>query len=142
MSGFFSQIAGELEGSGAMQMAVPALLSLVMNRGPAEEGAAPASGLSGLLQQFQNAGLGQHVSSWVGSGENLPLTAQQVLGAIPPDQIDAWASKVGMSHEAVAGILAQVLPHAVDHATPDGQVPAAEAPAPDFAGLVGRLFGR
>lgn len=144
MSGFFSQIAGNLMGSGMAPSALPGLLSEIMNPAPGAASAdgTPAAGLPGLIQQFQSAGLGAHVQSWLGSGENLPLTAEHVLSAIPADQLDAWGAKVGMNHEQLAGVLAQVLPHAIDHATPDGTVPPDGSVVPDLTGVIGKLFGR
>lgn len=137
MSGFLSQIAGSLMSNPAVTAAVPGLLSQLL--GSAE--GSGAGGLPGIIAMFEQAGLGQQVQSWVGNGNNLAITAEHVIAAIPPDQLNAMADKVGLPHDQVAAVLAQVLPHAVDHATPDGQVPAAAAPAPDFGALLGKLFG-
>jgi uncharacterized protein YidB (DUF937 family) len=52
------------------------------------------------------------------------------------------AQKVGMQPEQVTTMLAQFLPHAIDHATPGGEVPEAGAAMPDLSGLMGRLLGR
>ena len=135
MSGFLSQMVGSLLGSGPAAAAAPALLQQLLGSGGG------AGGLAGVLAQFENAGMGDQVKSWVGSGDNLPLTAEHVLAAIPPEQLAALGEKVGLPHDQVAAVLAQVLPHAVDHATPDGAVPAEGAPAPDFAGLISKLLG-
>jgi uncharacterized protein YidB (DUF937 family) len=131
MSGFFSQIVGSVLGSGPAAAAAPALLQEVLGS---------SGGLSGLLSQFESAGMGEHVQSWVGPGANLPLTAEHVLAAIPPDQLAALGDKVGLPHDQVAALLAQVLPHAVDHATPDGTVPAEGTATPDFTTILGKLF--
>jgi len=137
MSGFFSQIAGSLLGNPAVTAAVPGLLGQLL--GSAE--GANAGGLPGIIAMFEQAGLGAQVQSWVGNGNNLAITAEHVIAAIPPEQLNALADKAGIPHEQVAEVLAQVLPHAVDHATPDGQVPTEAAAAPDFAGLVSKLLG-
>lgn len=125
MSGFFGQIGG-LIGSGAAT-ALPGLLTQILGTA---QGAA-GGGLPSLLQQFENAGLGEHVSSWLGSGENLPLTVEHVIAAIPPEQLEGWAAHLGISTEELAPVLAQILPHGVDQATPDGTVPNGTAPDED-----------
>jgi uncharacterized protein YidB (DUF937 family) len=137
MSGFFGQITGMLSGSGVLSM-VPGLLTQVLGTA---QGAA-GGGLPALLQQFENAGLGEQVKSWLGSGENLPLSAEQVLSAIPPEQLEAWAAKTGLPPEQVAAILAHVLPHAVDHATSNGELPPENGELPDMTTVIGRLFSR
>lgn len=123
MSGFFGQIGG-LMGSGAIA-ALPGLLTQIVGTA---QGAA-GGGLPSLLQQFENAGLGEHVSSWLGSGDNLPLTVEHVVAAIPAEQLEGWASHLGISTEELAPVLAQFLPHAIDQATPEETVPASEPPA-------------
>jgi uncharacterized protein YidB (DUF937 family) len=138
MSGFLSQIVGGLMGGGGggLAQALPGLLTQLVGNA---QGAA-GGGLPALLAQFENAGLGPQVASWVGPGENLPITAEHILQAIPPETLDSWAAKVGVSHDQLATVLAQVLPHAVDHATPEGAVPPEGTPAPDLAGLLGRFL--
>ena len=136
MSGFFSQIVGTLAGSGGIVAALPGMLTQLLG---SAQGAA-GGGLPTLLAQLENAGLGQQVASWVGGGENLPISAEHIMAAIPPEQLDEWAAKVGVSHEQLATVLAEVLPHAIDHATPNGELPVPGAPAPDLTSLLGRFF--
>ena len=139
MSGFLGQMLGG-QGLGALAGAVGGTAGvggLLQQLIGGAEGAG-AGGLPGLLAQFESAGLGTQVQSWLGSGENLPLTVEHVVAAIPPQQLAALASQVGLPGDQVASVLAQVLPHAIDHATPNGEVPA----APDFGRLLGGLFGR
>ncbi len=136
MSGFLGQMLGGLLGGGGTIATVGSLLTPVL--GTAE--GATGGGLPALLAQFENAGLGEHVKSWLGSGENLPLTAEHVVAAIPPEQLTAWAEKIGVPADQVPGLLASVLPHAVDHATADGTVPEPGTPVPDMSTLLGKLL--
>jgi uncharacterized protein YidB (DUF937 family) len=140
MSGFFSQMASSLLGNGAVTSVLPGLLGQLLGTAEGSTGGA----LPVILAQLENAGLGEQVKSWLGPDSNLPITAEHILAAIPPEQLNAMADKLGLPHAEVAAILAEVLPHAVDHATPDGQVPAEGAPAPavDYAGLIGSIFKR
>lgn len=82
-----------------------------------------AGGLGGLLAMAQQAGLGNVVASWIGTGQNLPISADQLQSLLGSDQVAAIAQKLGLSPDVASQMLSQVLPHAVDHLTPDGQVP-------------------
>ncbi len=81
-------------------------------------------GLSGLVQQFHDKGLGSLVSSWVGTGQNLPISADQLQHVLGSDQIKELAAKAGISPETASSHLSQLLPMLIDHLTPNGQVAA------------------
>lgn len=80
-------------------------------------------GMSGLMQQFEQSGMGAHVASWVGDGQNLPISAEQVQAALGSPVIASIAQRFGVDPAMAANLLAQHLPDAVDQATPDGTVP-------------------
>ena len=80
-------------------------------------------GLSGLIQSFNSKGLGDIVSSWVGTGENLPISGQQIQEVLGSGQLQQMAEKLGTSREEVSGGLASLLPQIIDRLTPDGSVP-------------------
>jgi uncharacterized protein YidB (DUF937 family) len=86
-------------------------------------------GLAGLVQQFKSAGLGQLVSSWVGTGANLPATARQIEQGLGADRIKQLAARVGLDPTVVSQKLSTVLPALIDHLTPNGQLPAQAPPA-------------
>ena len=75
------------------------------------------------MQQFHDKGLGSLVSSWVSTGQNLPISADQIQHALGSDQVKELAAKAGISPEAASSHLAQLLPMLVDKLTPNGQVP-------------------
>jgi uncharacterized protein YidB (DUF937 family) len=79
-------------------------------------------GLSGLVQQFQQKGLGDVVSSWVSTGQNLPITADQISHVLGSQQVKDLAAKVGISPEQASSQLSALLPTIVDKLTPNGQV--------------------
>ena len=81
-------------------------------------------GLSGLIAKFQQGGLGDAVASWVGTGKNLPITPDQLQSVLGNAQVQAIAQKFGLSTDDVAHALANLLPQAIDHLTPNGQVPS------------------
>lgn len=107
-----------------------------------------AGGLQGLLALLQQHGLGDAAQSWVGNGANQTVSGEQLgqalqnggLGTV----VQEMASKLGVDPNQVLGQLSHVLPHTVDHLTPDGQVPAqAQAGGFDLGaleGLAGKLF--
>jgi uncharacterized protein YidB (DUF937 family) len=141
MSGIFGSLLGGFGGTGvegALMASLPGILTQIVG---GAQGAA-GGGLPALLQQHEAAGLGAHAASWVGQGPNIPVTGEQLGTVFPPEQVASWAQQAGTSPEQLLAVLSQALPHAIDHATPGGEVPPAEAPLPEFAGLLGRLFGR
>ncbi|MFD1556110.1 YidB family protein [Paraburkholderia silviterrae] len=81
-------------------------------------------GLNGLIQKFQQGGLGDIAQSWVGNGENQAVSPDQLHNVLGSDVVSGLAQKVGMQPEQVSGLLAQVLPHVINAGTPNGEVPA------------------
>lgn len=82
-------------------------------------------GLSGLVETFQNKGFGDIVSSWVGTGQNMPVSAQQLQSVLGNEYVQQIAAKAGISPDNAGSVLAGLLPLIVDKLTPNGQLPAA-----------------
>ena len=80
-------------------------------------------GLGGLLDKLQKGGLNDVVNSWVGSGQNQPVSHNQLGPALGPDIIKALAQRSGLSEEEITKQLSQVLPGVVDKLTPSGRLP-------------------
>ena len=80
-------------------------------------------GLQGVINQFEQKGLGATVQSWVGTGPNQAITPDQVHQVLGPDLLQQLSAKSGLSVQDLASKLASVLPQAVDKMTPDGKVP-------------------
>ncbi|AIO42940.1 DUF937 domain-containing protein [Burkholderia sp. AU19243] len=81
-------------------------------------------GLNGLIEKFKAGGAGDIIGSWVGTGENQPISPDTLQNVLGSDVVGSLASKVGIDPAQASSILAQVLPHVVNHATPNGEVPA------------------
>ena len=77
-------------------------------------------GLDGLLAKLQQGGLGDIVKSWLGNGQNLPVSAEQLAGALGHPQIAAVARQFGLDPQQVSSQLAQQLPGLVDKLSPGG----------------------
>lgn len=80
-------------------------------------------GISGLMSQFQNAGLGHIAQSWVGGGQNMPVSPDQLQSVFGQGQVQQMASQAGMQPNDFLSQLSQHLPNAVDQMTPNGQMP-------------------
>lgn len=97
--------------------------------GIAQELLQRAGGVQGLVALLQQHGLGGAVQSWISSGANQPVSGDQLGQALQGEGMGGFiqeaASKLGVDPSTVLGGLSQMLPHVVDHLTPDGQVPAA-----------------
>ncbi len=92
-------------------------------------------GLSGILEKFNQGGLAEQAASWVGKGENMSVTADQIASVLGNSQIGEMAAKIGISPEMLRGQLAQHLPGVVDKLTPDGALPANESE------IIGKVLG-
>jgi uncharacterized protein YidB (DUF937 family) len=98
-------------------------------------------GLSGLIQKMTAGGLGEHVASWIGTGSNLPISADQLQAVLGSSFVQDIASKLGINVADVSSGLASLLPTVVDKLTPDGKLPenADGLLEQGLAGLMGML---
>ncbi len=83
---------------------------------------AQSGGLQGLASKFSQSGQGDAFSSWVGMGENRPVSSNQIQEALGSDQIRAIATKMGVDPNLASQFLAEYLPKIVDKLTPTGKV--------------------
>ena len=81
-------------------------------------------GLQGLLAKAQQAGYGEQVQSWIGTGQNMPIDAGALSQIFGHGQLGQIAQQLGVSRDEATGQLAQTLPQMVDEMTPQGQIPA------------------
>ena len=77
-------------------------------------------GLASLVEKFKEHGLSQVVHSWIGKGENLPISADMLHKVLSPETIEAIAQKAGIPAGQATALLAKILPSLVDKMTPDG----------------------
>jgi uncharacterized protein YidB (DUF937 family) len=122
--------AGVNAGSASGALVVTQIISLIQNH---------PGGLSGLLQSFQQGGLGHVFQSWVSSGQNLPVTPDQLQGTLGSDVIAKITQATGLSQAEVEQHLATLLPQVVDHLSPNGQLPQGEIGGA-LAGLAQRFL--
>jgi uncharacterized protein YidB (DUF937 family) len=88
---------------------------------------AQSGGLQGLASKFAQSGQGNAFQSWVGMGENQPISSNQIQNVLGSDQVKALAAKMGVDPAQASTFLAEYLPKIVDKLTPEGKVdPAAD----------------
>jgi uncharacterized protein YidB (DUF937 family) len=85
-----------------------------------------SGGMAGLVQSFQEKGFGGIISSWIGTGENLPISPEQIQEVLGNDMVQNLAAKFGIPTEELSGKLAEFLPSAIDKITPNGTLPEEE----------------
>ena len=117
MGAFDNLISGMVKGVlGQVDMAaVPAVLSQILAK-------TDLGNVGGLLAKLQDGGLGNQVSSWLGNGTNLPLSADQLRTALGNEQLQQVARSAGLPIDNLLGLLSQHLPAAVDAMSPDGSL--------------------
>jgi uncharacterized protein YidB (DUF937 family) len=81
-------------------------------------------GLQGLLSKFRQGGLGQQADSWVSTGQNMNISANDLQQIFGSSTLRDLASQLGMPEEQAGSTMAQVLPELINQLTPQGQVPA------------------
>ena len=135
LDGLAGQVLGSMLGGGQQQAGGNQLIEIVLNLIKNQPG-----GLGGLLQQFQNAGLGGAAASWVGSGPNEPVSGQDMSSALGDDFIGNISNQLGVQKEESAGSLAALLPELIDQLTPQGNVPDRDAMSGSLIDLAGKLL--
>ena len=104
--------SGKTEGSGGAAQLIGVLGGLLAQSG----------GLQGLANKFAQSGQANAFQSWVGMGENQPVSDGQVQTALGSDQISAIASRMGVDPKMASTFLAEYLPKIVDKLTPAGKI--------------------
>jgi uncharacterized protein YidB (DUF937 family) len=114
--GLFDSILGAASGEGGASSQENPLMGIVGGL------LAQSGGLQGLASKFSQSGQGNAFQSWVGMGENQPVSSGQVQNALGSEQINAIASRVGVDPAMASTFLAEYLPKIVDKLTPAGKI--------------------
>ena len=132
-SGGLGDLIGQLAGNPQLMQVATSLLS---NDGS-------VGGLEGLIAKFQQAGLGDVMASWVGTGRNQAISGDQLGQVLGNDTLSGLARQLGVNSGDLAGQLSSVLPGLVDQLTPNGHAPAGGlGNAGDLMGALSSLLGR
>ncbi|MFT3954011.1 MAG: YidB family protein [Piscinibacter sp.] len=126
-------------GDGGGQAALlQAVLAMLAGQGGAQGGG--LGNLGDLVSRFQQGGLGDVVGSWVGTGQNLPVSPDQLGSVLGDDVLGQLSRSTGMDSGDLLGPLSQILPQVVDRLTPDGQLP--QSGGLDVGAVLGQLLRR
>ncbi len=145
MAGLEDLLGGILKGSSGGQphstqaSGIPDLNRIMMMVGPLIAAFAASGGLQNLLKKLTSGGLGGQVNSWVSTGENEPISPDQIQQALP-DEVAQISAETGLDNAEVANGLSAILPGLVDKVTPAGEVPQQSADN-SLADLLGGLPG-
>lgn len=132
--GLGQMLGGQAQGAGADNPMLQAVMGLLANNGS-------LGGLGGMVEKFQQGGLGDVVQSWIGTGANQAVSAGQLQQVLGSGVIGDIAAKLGIQPEQAASELSQMLPAVVDKLTPDGQLPAQGDLMATAQQMLGKLFG-
>ena len=110
-------LAGKFLGGGAGTQNPLLDIALGLINNPQE------GGLTGLLETFKGKGLGDAVSSWISTGQNQPVSGEQITHVLGKEQIQQIAEKIGIPKGEVSSGLASILPQIIDKLTPNGTLP-------------------
>jgi uncharacterized protein YidB (DUF937 family) len=91
---------------------------------PVLAGVLASGGLSKIMGGLKANGQGAEAESWVGTGENKPVSGKAMEQAVGKEQIQEIANQLGVSEEQAADVVAKALPEVVDKVSPDGKLPA------------------
>lgn len=111
--GALGQAQGQGQGQGDLLNAVVGMLG----------NDSPLGGLAGLAARFQQGGLGDVLQSWVSTGQNQPISGEQLNQVLGSDTLSALARQLGLPQGDLAGQLSSLLPQVIDQLTPHGQMP-------------------
>ncbi len=133
--GLLDSVMGALGGAGGNNAMLDVVMQMLSNKGG-------NGGLAGLVQAFQQNGLGEQMNSWISTGQNLPISPDQIKAALGSGQLGQIAGQLGMNESQAAGGLADLLPQVIDKLTPNGQLPQGDdLMAQGLELLKGKLFG-
>ena len=141
-------VTGGQQSAGAPSGGLGSLISMVTNNPQLMQAVTAMlsndgsqGGLGGLIAKFQQAGLGDVVGSWVGTGQNQPVSGEQLTDVLGQDTMASLAEKLGTSQLNAASQLSDILPGLIDRFTPQGQAPAGGlGNAGDLMGMLGGLL--
>ena len=142
--GLLDSVLGRVLGGAGQQQAggAGALIAIVagMLANSAPGGAGSAAGGGGNGGNGGSGGLGDVMKSWIGAGQNQPISPDELGGVLGEDMLGKLTQQTGMNQGDLLGQLSQMLPQMVDRATPDGHIP--EGGLGDIGTILGRFAQR
>ena len=134
--GLLDQVGGALGGAlgqgggGAKAILLQQLVAMLSKPGALQQ----------VMGAFKGAGLENILQSWVGTGQNLPISGDQVKQVLGSGKVAELAKQAGIGESETANMLSGILPQVIDKITPGGSVPA-QGELGDLMGSLGKLLG-
>jgi uncharacterized protein YidB (DUF937 family) len=116
--GLTERLTGFLKSSGVPDKYVASVTKMM------EEG---SLSLQKFKERAEQSGIGNVFDSWVGKGENKPISAEQVKATADPDNLQKIADDAGGSVDEAAEELSKAMPEVVDKLSPEGELPSDNA---------------
>jgi len=110
------------EPSGAEPGGLAGVLRTIFGGGPVP-GPVLSRGVDNTVRDLEKSGHGEIARSWVGSGQNRPITPDKLAAALGEDAIRDLREQTGMEREELLATLSEHLPRVIDHLTPEGRLP-------------------
>lgn len=122
-------------GDNKQSLAIQLIQSLLQSQG----------GVEGLIAKFQQGGLDDILKSWIGTGENAPISAEQITNVFGADNLQSAAQEAGVAQEDAPNLLSEFLPKIVDTLSPNGEFDLSNINTNDLIaqaakGMLGKLF--
>jgi len=77
--------------------------------------------LDSIISKVKDSNLGDIISSWIGDGENKPISADAISDLFSTEKISEFAKSLGIDEESAKNALSEVVPNFVDKITSNGQ---------------------
>ncbi|MEZ5890814.1 MAG: YidB family protein [Xanthobacteraceae bacterium] len=84
---------------------------------------------AGLIARLRQGGLDREVDSWLGPGPNLPVSPEQLRGALGDNVLEQIVALTGIPAEKLLVLIAGYLPNAIDKMSPNGTIEGTPPPA-------------
>ena len=107
------EMVSKIGGKGGQEGGLGALSKLFSSNG----------GMQGMASKLSQNGMGQQVQSWVGHGQNQPVSGDQIQKSLDPKSLNEFAKQTGQTPQQASSNVAQVLPEMMHQATPEGKMP-------------------
>ena len=120
LDGLMGSVLGKVLGGGQQRNALMDMAMGLLNN-------PQSGGLSGLMDKFKAAGLADQAHSWVGTGQNMPISGEQMHNVLGADMIQKIAAQLGIDPSHASEGMAHLLPNLIDKLTPNGAVPQSES---------------
>lgn len=77
--------------------------------------------LDTVVDTIKEKGMEDNVESWIGTGENKAISANQLDGVLGSDLMSTLSEKTGIPEKELGGMLSTLLPVIVNQLTPEGK---------------------